>query len=77
VCKATLKRGVFICLLTSLAAVGDMRAQDTNPVAYWSFDHTQNNKTLDSVSGIHDTISGNHRLVQGVRGQAIADSIKE
>ena len=70
-CIATLKRGVFICLLTSLVAVGDMRAQDTNPVAYWNFDHTQNNKTLDSVSGIQDTISGNHRLVQGVKGQAI------
>ena len=70
-CIATLKRGVFICLLTSLVAVSDVRAQDTNPVAYWSFDRTQNNKTPDSVSGIQDTISGNHRLVRGVKGQAI------
>lgn len=44
-CIATLKRGAFICLLTSLVAVSNVRAQDTNPVAYWSFDRTQNNKT--------------------------------
>jgi len=68
---ATLKRGVFICLLTSLAAVGDMRAQDTNPIAYWNFDSIQGSKALDSVSGIQDAISSNHRLVRGVKGQAI------
>ena len=70
-CIATLKRGAFICLLTSLVAVSNVRAQDANPVACWSFDRTQNNKTPDSVSGIQDTISGNHRLVRGVKGQAI------
>ncbi|HIJ72267.1 MAG TPA: hypothetical protein HPP87_13075 [Planctomycetes bacterium] len=60
-----LKRGVFICLLMSLVAGGDMQAQDTDLVAHWSFDHIQNNKTPDSVSGIQDTISGNHRLACG------------
>ncbi len=67
----TLKRGVFICLLTFLAAAGRSQTQDTNLIAYWNFDRLQDKKVLDSVSGKQDTISGYHRLVRGVKGQAI------
>ena len=70
-CIATLKRSVFICSLAALVVVSNSSAQDANPIAYWSFDSAGNNKVLDSAGAIQDTISGNHRLVQGVKGQAI------
>ena len=67
----TLKRGVFMCLLTFLAAAGRSQTKDTNLIAYWNFDRLQDKKVLDSVSGKQDIISGYHRLVRGVKGQAI------
>jgi hypothetical protein len=67
----TLIRGVCICLLTFLTVVGRSQTKDTNPIAYWNFDRVQNKGVLDSVSGKLDTLSGYHRLVNGVKGQAI------
>ncbi|TFG50367.1 MAG: LamG domain-containing protein, partial [Candidatus Brocadiia bacterium] len=67
----TFKRGVFICLLTILAVVSRSQAKNTNLISYWNFDRVQDKKAMDSVSGKQDAISGHHRLVRGVKGQAI------
>ncbi len=67
----TFKKGLFVYFLIFLAVAGDSLAQDTQPVAYWDFDRVQDKKVLDSVSGKQDPISGNYRMIRGVKGQAI------
>jgi len=67
----TFKNGLFVYFLIFLAVAGDSLAQDTEPLAYWDFDRVQDKKVLDSVSGKQDPISGNYRMIRGVKGQAI------
>ena len=67
----TLKRAVLICLLSFLSLAGRSQAKDINPIAYWNFDSIQDEHVLESVSGKQDPVSGFHRLVKGVKGQAI------
>lgn len=65
------QRCVFICLVVFLVTVSSLQAQDTNALAFWSFDRVQDANVLESVSGTQDKINGNFRLVRGVKGQAI------
>ncbi len=67
----TLKKAVLICLLSFLSLAGRSQANDINPLAYWSFDSIQDERVFESVSGTQDPVSGFHRLVKGVKGQAI------
>jgi len=53
-----LKRGFAIFLLSFLWLVSYSQTKDT-PIAHWNFDQVQ------------DSISGYHRLVKGVKGQAL------
>ena len=57
--------------LLLLAGVSFVHAQDAVPVAHWGFDRVDAGKTPDAVSGTEDAVGGNHRLVEGVKGQAI------
>ena len=65
-------KGVFICQITFLTVVIHAQIKDINLVAYWNFNSVQDNNVLDSVSGKRDNVSGYHRLVASVKGQAIA-----
>ena len=40
-------------------------------VAHWSFDGGTGAETRESIAGIDDALSGNHRFVPGVAGQAL------
>jgi len=67
----TFKRGLFVSMLALLVVLSYSQAKDTSPVAYWNFDRVQDKKVLDSVGGQQDVVSGFHRQVRGVKGQAI------
>ncbi len=67
----TLINSLFVCLLTFLAFANHAREKDSKPVAYWAFDRVLDKTVLDQASGKQDTLSGYHRLVRGVKGQAI------
>ncbi len=51
--------------------MANSQTKDTNAIAYWNFDKVHDNSVLESVNGSGDTVSGYHRLVDGVKGQAI------
>jgi hypothetical protein len=46
-------------------------AQEKKPVAHWSFDQVKEGKVRDSVGEWEDIVSGNFRMVRGIKGQAI------
>ncbi len=65
------RRSLFIILLSLIASMGYSQIELPKPVAYWHFDQVQNNSVLEAVSGKSDILSGYHRLVGGIKGQAI------
>jgi len=67
----TLKRALLCCLLSLLTLVGHSQTKDIDPIVYWNFDRVEDKVVLDAVNGKQDAISGYHRLVDGVKGQAI------
>jgi hypothetical protein len=54
----------------SLLLVINCNAQ-VQPVAWWSFDNVSDTSVTDVQTQISDTISGNHRTVNGVSGSAL------
>jgi hypothetical protein len=59
-----------VCLI--LARVNFVGAQESGaPLAHWNFDRVEDRRVQEVVSGAHDAIEGNYRLVKGVQGQAI------
>lgn len=64
---------IIMALVFWLVLVGESLtwAQEKGLVALWSFDRVEERKVQDSISGNEDTISGNLRLVNGIKGQAI------
>jgi len=59
--------GCVIGILLSNAAPG----AETEPLAWWRFDEGKGTATLDSGSGVKDTIEGNFKFIEGVSGSAI------
>jgi hypothetical protein len=60
---------LILCFV--LSGSGITRGQDDTLIAYWTFDRMKEQKTQESVSGGLDAVSGNHRMVKGVKGQSI------
>jgi hypothetical protein len=60
-----------LSVLLLLAGASVVGALDASPVADWSFDRVEEGQTRDSVTGVEDAVSGNYRLVEGVKGEAI------
>ena len=69
--NANIFNTVFISVTVFLSMVSHLQAQDMKPIAHWSFEGTEDNKVLDSASGIKDELSGYHRLVRGVKGRGL------
>jgi hypothetical protein len=61
---------VIFCLCVSFFAPYGT-CEDTDPVAWWSFDGETRESIRDSISGMDDPITGNFRSLKGVSGQAI------
>src|SRR5512139_2493634 len=57
-------------ILLALAGTLVLSAQE-RAKAHWSFDEVRDRKTRDIIGGIDDAVSGNFRLVRGVKGQAL------
>ena len=50
---------------------GNSHAVDEGLVSWWRFDDDRSNSATDSVTGIRDTLIGDFRHVDGVRGKCI------
>jgi len=46
-------------------------ASGTEPAARWSFDRVVKGKVIDQISGTQDSLTGNYRLISGIRGKAV------
>ena len=57
---------VFILLFSILPAP----AQETGPVAWWSFDESSGETAFDKASQIEDSLRGNYKHVGGVTGNS-------
>jgi len=60
----------ILIILFVLAGPLALSAQD-RAKAHWIFDEVRDRKTRDILGGIDDAVSGNFRLVRGVKGQAL------
>lgn len=64
------KINLSVIFLFFLQAFG-MSAQEKKPVAYWTFDQVQERMTEEICGKIKDSVQGNFRLVNGVKGKAL------
>lgn len=63
---------LLIFFMFQFAFIG-LIAQTSNKglIAGWSFDRVENNRTLETKSGLQDSIIGHHAVVKGIAGKAI------
>jgi hypothetical protein len=58
---------VFFLLVSALPAF----AQETSPIAWWSFDESSGEAVYDNAGRIEDALRGNYKHVGGVSGNAL------
>ena len=62
-----MKKTISVLFMCSSLLFG----QQSNLIAYWSFDNVHENRTADEASNIYDTIEGNYKILPGVVGSAL------
>ena len=68
-CKILIDKVVIVLLL--LFSILPAPAQETGPVAWWSFDESSGETVFDGASQIVDSLRGNYKYVGGVIGNSL------
>ncbi len=68
-CKILINKAVIVLLL--LFSIHPVPAQETGPVAWWSFDESSDETVIDKASKIEDSLQGNYKHVGGVIGNSL------
>ena len=58
-------------LACSVVLAGALWAQPATPALYWTFDAIEDGNVPESIGDSRDAVTGNFRLIDGVKGQAI------
>ena len=62
---------IVLLMLLFLNSFSQEKVQEQQPVAWWKFDSINNNKLIDDISTLKDTLIGYQKLVKGVTGNCL------
>ncbi|HUX59501.1 MAG TPA: LamG-like jellyroll fold domain-containing protein [Bacteroidales bacterium] len=62
---------IVLLMLLFLNSFSQEKVKEQQPVAWWKFDSINNNKLIDDISTLKDTLIGYQKLVKGVTGNCL------